>query len=158
MDSEVIAGLAVVDSVEALENSDCQGEILLMRERICAEQLMPKNFIFYNPEYHQTIYALLEEKKPAGIVTATSKNPDLVGALYPFPLILDGDFDIPNVYCTDIIGEEISRKAGEPFHLLIEARRLHATASNVIARKNPESKEKIVFTAHIDAYENTPPA
>ena len=158
MGCDITAGVVVVDSIEALVNSDCQGKILLMKETICSEQLMPKNFVFYNPEHHQKIYALLEEKNPAGIITATSKNPDLVGALYPFPLIVDGDFDIPNVYCSDIVGDEISKNVGEVFHLFIEAKRIHATACNVIARKNPESKAKIVLTAHIDAYENTPGA
>jgi len=158
MGCDITAGVVVVDSLEELVNSDCQGKIILMKGSICAEQLMPKKFVFYNPEHHQKIYALLEEKNPAGIITATSKNPDLVGALYPFPLIVDGDFDIPNVYCSDIVGEEISLRAGEPFHLLIEAKRIIATAGNVIARKKPESQKKVVFTAHIDAYENTPGA
>ncbi len=158
MGCDITAQLAVVDSVEALKNSSCQGQILLMKGGISAEQLMPKNFVFYNPEHHQEIYSLLEDKKPAGIITATSRNPDLVGALYPFPLIVDGDFDIPNVYCSDSVGERLSKKVGKLFHLYIEAQRIPATANNVIARKNPESKGKIVFTAHIDAYENSPGA
>ena len=50
MGCDVTAALVVVSSVEALEVSDCQDKILLMRDDICAEQLMPKNFVFYNPE------------------------------------------------------------------------------------------------------------
>jgi len=64
----------------------------LLKGAICAEQLMPKNFVFYNPDHHKRIYALLEKKKPAGIIAATEKKPEMVGALYPFPLIVDGDF------------------------------------------------------------------
>ena len=158
MGCDITARLVVVESVEALKNSSCQGQILLMEGGICAEQLMPKNFVFYNPEHHQQIYGLLEDKKPAGIITATSRNPDLVGALYPFPLLVDGDFDIPNVYCSDVVGERLSKKVGEPVHLFIEAQRIQATANNVIARKNPESKGKVVLTAHIDAYEDSPGA
>ena len=155
---DITAELITVSSVEELENCQCEGKILLMKGAICAEQLMPKNFVFYNPDHHKRIYALLEEKKPAGIITATEKNPELVGALYPFPLIVDGDFNIPNVYCKDAMGERISDKSGETFRLRIDSKRIPSTASNVIARKNPDSMEKIVITAHIDAYENTPGA
>ena len=150
--------LVAVSSVEELEVSDSQEKILLMTGEICAEQLMPKNFVFYNPEHHKRIYALLEEKSPAGIITATVRKPEMVGALYPFPLIVDGDFDIPNVYCSDRVGEEMANRAGETFRLLIDSKRIPATANNVIARKNPQAERKIVVTAHIDAYEDTPGA
>jgi aminopeptidase YwaD len=155
---DVTAELVSVTTVDELENCDCQGRILLMQGAICAEQLMPKNFVFYNPEHHQRIYALLEEKQPAGIVTATEKNPDLVGALYPYPLLVDGDFNIPNVYCTAQVGQDISRKSGDLFRLMIDSERLPSQANNVVARKNLEADQKIVLTAHIDAYENTPGA
>jgi aminopeptidase YwaD len=155
---DVTAKLVTVSTVEELESCQCKGEILLMRGTICAEQLMPKNFIFYNPDHHKRIYALLEEKQPAAIITATEKKPELVGALYPFPLIEDGDFDIPSVYCTDVIGQEIVAKTGEVFRLIIEAKRILATACNVIARKNQAAPQKIVVSAHIDAYWSTPGA
>ena len=155
---DVTAKLVTVSTVGELESCQCRGVILLMRGTICAEQLMPKNFVFYNPDHHKRIYALLEEKQPAAIITATAKNPELVGALYPFPLIEDGDFDIPSVYCTDVIGQEISAKTGEVFRLVIEARRIPATACNVIARKNQAAPQKIIVSAHIDAYWSTPGA
>jgi aminopeptidase YwaD len=155
---DVTAGLVTVSTTGELESCRCKGEILLMRGTLCAEQLMPKNFVFYNPDHHKRIYALLEEKQPAAIVTATEKNPELVGALYPFPLIEDGDFNIPSVYCTDVVGREIMDKTGEVFHLVIEAKRIPATACNVIAFKNQMAPQKIVVSAHIDAYWSTPGA
>lgn len=155
---DVTTELTMVSSVEELENCQCEGKILLMKGAICAEQLMPKKFVFYNPNHHKRIYTLLEEKRPAGIITATEKKPELVGALYPFPLIVDGDFNIPCSYCTDSIGETIADRTGELFRLKMDTKRIPSTASNVIARKNPEAVEKIVITAHIDAYENSPGA
>lgn len=155
---DVTAELITVSSVHELESCHCEGKILLMKGAICAEQLMPKEFVFYNPDHHKRIYALLEEKKPAAIITATEKNPALVGAIYPFPLIVDGDFDIPNVYCTDTVGEEIAEKSSDTFRLGIDAKRLPSTACNIVARKNPEASQKIVVTAHMDAYENSPGA
>lgn len=155
---DVTAELVAVSTVEELESCRCEDKILLMHGDICVEQLMPKNFIFYNPDHHKRIYALLEEKRPAAIITATEKNPELVGALYPFPLIEDGDFDIPSVYCTDVTGQEILAGRGEVFRLLIVARRIPATACNVIGRKNQAAPRKIIVSAHIDAYWNTPGA
>ena len=155
---DVTSELVAISTVTELENCRCEDKILLMRGDICKEQLMPKNFVFYNPDHHKRIYALLEEKQPVAIITATEKNPELVGALYPFPLIEDGDFDIPSVYCTDFVGKEILTRTGELFQLTIEARRIPATACNVIAKKNQIAPQKILVSAHIDAYWSTPGA
>ncbi len=152
------AELMTVETVEELEGVQCRGGILLMRGEICSEQLMPRNFVFYNPEHHQRILALLEDRAPGAIITATEKKPEQVGALYPFPLIVDGDFDIPNVHCTDSVGEVLAGQQGERFQLRIDAQRLPSSATNVIARRNPDAARKTVITAHIDAYEDSPGA
>ena len=57
---DISADLITVSTIEELKSSKCKGVILLLRGEICAEQLMPKNFVFYNPQRHQEIYALLE--------------------------------------------------------------------------------------------------
>lgn len=156
---DLSAVMVTVSSVEELERTACEGEILLMKGAICSEQLMPKNFVFYNPEHHQKIISLLEKQRPAGIVTATEKNPEQVGALDPFPLIVDGDFDIPSVYCRDAVGKSLaSLPVGANFHLKIDAKRIPSHATNVIASLNVGKAGKIVITAHIDAYEDTPGA
>jgi len=155
---DVTSELVTVTTIAELENCQCRDKILLMRGEICAEQLMPKNFVFYNPDHHKRIYALLEEKQPAAIVAATEKKPELVGALYPFPLIEDGDFNIPSVFCTDVVGKEIAVNTGKVLRLTTEARRMPSTACNVIARRNQEASQKIVVSAHIDAYWSTPGA
>lgn len=155
---DVSANLAVVSSVTELESADCMEQLLLLSGDICAEQLTPKNYPFYHVEEHQRIIALLEEKQPAAIITATGQQPDQVGALDPFPLIVDGDLEIPSVFCREVVGEELVRRQGERFRLQIEARRIPATASNVIARSSPGLRNKIVVTAHIDAYEDSPGA
>ncbi len=158
----VKAELVKASSLEELERVECADKILLIYGDLASEPLMPKNFVFYNPEHHQKIYALLEAKKPAAVITATGRNPEKAGALYPFPLIEDGDFDIPSVYCADVTGEEIAASAGKNFTLKTEAARIKSTASNVIAGKIPlnygTTGQKIVFTAHIDTKDNTPGA
>jgi len=155
---DISAELVSVSTIGELERAACEGKILLMRGEICSEQLMPKGFVFYNPEHHRAIISLLESHKPAGIITATERNPDLVGALYPFPLLVDGDFNIPSVYCKDIVGDLLAARQGELFRMRIDAKRLSSRANNVIARLNQKADKKIVITAHIDAYEDSPGA
>lgn len=155
---DVTAGPVIVSTVAELQKCRCKGKILLMKGELCAEHLMPRNYPFYNPEHHQKIITMLDKKQPAAIVTATGKNPALMGALYPNPLLDDGDFDIPSVYCTDVVGEEIASGSGARLRLAIGARRIPSTACNVVARKNPGAKKKIVVCAHIDARPTTPGA
>ncbi|WP_135612498.1 M28 family metallopeptidase [Methanococcoides sp. AM1] len=158
LECNVESELETVSTIEELEKCKCGDKILLMKGKICDEQLMPKNFVFYNPEHHKKIYSLLETKKPAAIITATERNPDLVGAIYPYPLIEDGDFDIPSGYCKDTVGKEIAKRTGDLFKLKINSKRIPSTACNVIARKNSEADKKIVICAHIDARASTPGA
>lgn len=155
---EVRTEVVTVSTLEELESTVCEGRILLMIGAICSEQLMPKNFVFYNPSHHQRILALLENKKPAAIISATEQRPEQVGALYPYPLIVDGDFDIPGVYCNAMVGELIAGRQGERFHLKIDGHRLSSSATNIIAHLNRPASRKIVITAHIDAYEDSPGA
>lgn len=155
---DVSAELAVVSSVAELQSSVCEGRLLLLKGNICAEQLTPKDYPFYNVEGHQRIVSLLEEKQPAAIITATGKLPEQVGALDPFPLLVDGSFDIPSVFCREVVGDELARRQGELFRLQMDARRVPSTACNVIASSNSGTRSKIVITAHIDAYEDSPGA
>lgn len=152
------APLAVVSTVDELEMVEAEGKVLLLHGEIAKEQLMPKNFPFFNPEQHQKIVHLLETKSPAAIITATSRNPELAGGMYPFPLIEDGDFDIPSVYVTDKVGERLAEQAGMEVSLEIEAERIPARGCNVIARKRTDWDRRIVLCAHIDTKEGTPGA
>lgn len=156
--TDVLAEMVAVSTVDELERTTCEGKILLLRGEICSEQLAPKNYVFYNPEHHQRIVALLEDRKPAAIVTATARNPELVGALYPFPLVLDGDFDIPSIYCRDTVGDSLAAVPNPIVRVKIDARRVPSSAANVIATLNRKAERKVVVTAHVDAYGDTPGA
>jgi aminopeptidase YwaD len=82
----------------------------------------------------------------------------MAGALYPFPVFEDGDFDIPSVF----IGEEQARRlvnyAGKDVSLEINARRIPSHGCNVVARKGNHLGERVVLFAHIDAKLGTPGA
>ncbi len=151
--------LAVVSNVEALEAAELARAVVLLRGEITREQLMPKNFPFYNPEHHQHIIHLLESKAPLAIVAATSRDPEMVGSgVYPFPLIEDGDFDIPSVYMTEEEGERLATHEGEEITLESRATRIPAQGCSVLARKGGDPQRRVVLCAHIDTRMGTPGA
>ena len=150
--------LVIASDLETLEQADLPGKILLLHGGLAREQLMPKNFIFYNPDHHRQIIARLEKGNPAAILCATSRNAALAGGVYPFPLIEDGDFDIPSVYMTEEEGKRLLGHGGERFFLDSRCRRIASSGENIIARKGSDDQDRIVITAHIDAKKGTPGA
>jgi len=155
---DVSGPLRVVEAVEQLQGTDLSDAIVLLRGAIAREQLMPKNFPFYNPDEHRRIIAALESARPRAIVTATGHDPAMAGALYPFPLIEDGDFDIPSAYMTDEEGARLAALDGQTVSLTIRAQRIPSTGCNTVARRGPAGGQRIVFFAHIDAKAGTPGA
>lgn len=155
---DVKAPLVVLSSVEELSTVEAPEDIFLLRGELTKEQLMPKNFPFYNPEHHQRIIQLLESKNPSAIITATSRDLEMVGGSYPFPMFEDGDFNIPSVYMTDEDGERLAQYAGVPVELISRTTRIQSTGSNVIARKGENPDQRVVLVAHIDARMGTPGA
>jgi aminopeptidase YwaD len=155
---DVRAPLVVVGTMEELEAARMRGKVVLLHGEIAGEQLMPKSFAFYSVPEHQHIYSLLEASHPAVIITATGKNPNMAGAVYPFPMFEDGDFDIPSVYMTDLEGASLARRASETVHVISKAVREPSTACNVVARRAGRSDRRIVVMAHIDAKNGTPGA
>lgn len=152
------APLAVISTVDELESTDITDRIVLLRAEIAKEQLMPKNFPFYNPDHHQHIIHLLETKKPLAIVAATSRDVVMVGAQYPFPLFEDGDFDIPSVYMTEEEGDRLAGFAGKDVSLESRAKRIPSKGCNVIAFKRANPRRRVVLFAHIDARVGSPGA
>lgn len=152
------APLVVASTYNFLEKNDIAGKILLLRGELAKEQLIPKNFPFYIPVTYPDLVALLETKQPAAIIAATELNPELAGAVYPFPLIEDGDFNIPSVFTTANEGTRLGKFIGQEITLQFESHRIPARGCNVVARKQPEIADKLVFCAHIDTKKGTPGA
>lgn len=152
------APLVAASTLDQLQALECSDKILLLRGDLTREHLMPKNFTFYNPEEHQRIIRLLENSQPQAIIAATSRDPGMAGAMYPFPLIEDGDFDIPSVYMKDLDGDRLFGHAGEQVYLESRARRIPAKGCNVVARKGGSQNRRVVLCAHIDAKMGTPGA
>ncbi len=151
------APLVLASTVQELESANIQNKILLLHGKITREQLMPKNFPFYNPDEHKHIVSLLESKGPRAILTATGRNPESAGAVYPFPMIEDGDFDIPSAYMTEEEGARLASHANEIAALVIEAERHPSSGYNLAACKGRIDR-RVAISAHIDAKDNTPGA
>lgn len=156
---QVSAPLVVLNTAGELEATDLAGKVALLRGELAREQLAPKNFPWWNPEHHQRIIAALEKGQPAAILAATTRNPEIAGAVYPFPLIEDGDFDTPSAYMTEEEGQRLAVYAGREVNLEIKASRALAKGYNVIARRGRGSERgRWVVSAHIDAKIGTPGA
>ena len=156
---DVEGELLGISTLSELQQCDIKYKVVLLYGDIAKEQIMPKNFVFYNPEEHQNIVVLLESGLPAAIITATGRNAALAGGVYPFPMFEDGDFDIPSVYTTEEEGLELVANVGRTVSLKSSSKRIPGKGFNVVARKgNTTAIERIVITAHIDAKKGTPGA
>ncbi len=153
-----MAQLQSASTISELERAILKDKILLLHGELAKEQLMPKNFVFYNPEEHQRIIAALEQAEPVAIICVTGRNASLAGGVYPFPLIEDGDFDIPSVYMTEEEGARIIPFIGENVSLIITSERIPSIGYNVIGTNGKENGKRVVITAHIDSKKGTPGA
>ena len=150
--------LVSVTTINELDNKELSGKIVFLHGEIAKEQIMPKNFVFYNPEEHQRIISILEKCGAKAIICATGHNPALAGGVYPFPMFEDGDFNIPSVFMKDTEGEKLYTDREKMVILESKAERIPEKAYNLIGRKNGISEKRIVITAHIDAKKGTPGA
>ena len=145
-------------TLDELKASKPSGKLLLLHGELTREQLMPKNFVFYNPQEHQDMIALLEDLSPAALLCATDHDGAVAGGIYPFPLIEDGDFHIPSVYMTADEGDAMAKQVGKNGKLNSRTRRIESKSYNVVARKGTDLKRRILVSAHIDAKIGTPGA
>ena len=152
------AELVSASTLRELENIKAGNRIVLLHGTIAREQLMPKNFVFYNPAEHQKIIGALEKSGAEAIICATGRNAALAGGAYPFPLIEDGDFNIPSVYMTEEEGIKLTPLVGKTMFLESKSKRVPGKGYNVVATIGDISSSRIVITAHIDAKKGTPGA
>ncbi|NER80611.1 MAG: M28 family peptidase [Leptolyngbya sp. SIO1D8] len=148
---DVQASIEVVENIFQLEQADLAGKIAILCGELTQEPLMPKNFRFYNPEHHQRIISLLEEKAPEAILTTSLNDNHLI------PVFEDGDFDIPSAVFSNNDRDRIVN-SNLPIHLKVNSRRKTTTGANIIARKGQEGQSKFVVTAHFDTKAGTPGA
>jgi aminopeptidase YwaD len=153
----VKAPLACAATLDELESAAAGDRILLLHGELVREPLMPKNFPFYNPEEHKHLIHRLESLRPAALLTATARNPEMVAAIYPYPMFEDGDFNLPSAFMTDDEGRRLARHAGRAVQVETRCERIPSTGCNVLATKSNASR-RVVVIAHIDSRIGTPGA
>jgi len=139
------ADLTVLKTIEELEKADLKEKVAVLDGSLSSERLMPKSFTFYNPEHHQKIISLLEEKRPAAVIAAV----DDANSIFE-----DGDFDIPSIYISREEAE-LLYKGSNKVKLRIDAERKSSYGENIAAGINLDKDEKIVLTAHLDTKSGT---
>ena len=155
---EVEAPLCTASNLEELKQIDGRNKIVLLTDDLCKEQLVPKNFPFYNIDEHKEIINLLENKGFKAVITATGIDENTAGGIYSFPLIEDGDFLLPSIYIKDKIGEKLKDKVNKTVKIEINTYKEESSGMNVIADFNNEVEKKIVLFAHLDSKLNSPGA
>jgi aminopeptidase YwaD len=151
------SSVVTASNTAELETAETASKILIVKDELVKEQLMPKNFVFYNPEEHRKLVSLLENSKAAAIVFAVNKNSNYEGGEFPFPVIEDGDFLIPSAFMdeTDLPKLQTNNLKAE---LNIKTQKNKSCGYNVIGMKGKNNQPRITLTAHIDTKNNTPGA
>jgi aminopeptidase YwaD len=154
---DVTASLVSVSSLEELRAVAAPGSVLVLSGELAREQLTPKNYPFYQWETHTNIVEAVEKAAPAVVISATGRDSELVGSLYPFPLIEDADFDIPHGFMTDVDGAVLLSRQGGPARVVIRSGRRASTATQLVARKG-SSRRRLVISGHLDSRRGSPGA
>ena len=148
---ELSAASVPVCTVAELERAAMTGRILVFYGDMAQTELATKGGIYVS-DRDRRILQLLEERKPAGIITV---NPTLHAR---WRIIEDFDLDLPSVTVSARSGLELLKKPGAIVHMKIDARRSPSYTSNVIGQLPGEVPERIVFCAHYDSKVDTPGA
>ena len=141
--------LICIHTLEELRITPISGKIVLLCDSLAAEPLMPKSFIFWNPEEHKETIALLERGGAQAVLTV-SLSPECF-----VPIIEDGDFEIPCAMVLPGILPLLS--SGLSATLSLNTKRRPARAANVLATHG-KGEHKICMSAHIDTKPGTPGA
>ena len=134
-----------------LELASITDKILVFYGDMAQGELATKGGIYVS-DRDRRIIQLLEERRPAGIVTV---NP-LIHARWR--LIEDFELDIPSITVSARSGLKLLKNPGASVHMKILARRAPSHTDNLIGRLPGERRERIIFCAHYDSKVDTPGA
>jgi aminopeptidase YwaD len=134
-----------------LEAAQFSDRVLVFYGDLAQIELATKGGIYVS-ERDRRILELLEERRPAGIITI---NPSLHAR---WRLIEDFDLDIPSVTVSARSGLKLLQNPGATVQMKIVARRSPSRTANVVGRLKGELPERIVFCAHYDSKVDTPGA
>ena len=141
--------LLCVHTLEELRTAPVSGKIVLLCDTLASEPLMPKSFVFWNPDEHKETISLLECGGARAVLTVSLSPGGFV------PIIEDGDFEIP---CAIVRPENLPQlSSGHSVSLSLNTKRRPSKACNVLATYG-QGGLKVCFSAHIDTKPGTPGA
>lgn len=148
----------VISTIDELEKESYEKNILFLIDELAKESLQPKDYPFYYPEEHKRIIDTLEKKKPLAVIAVTGKHP--MCGQEPFPLLEDGNFEIPSACISVDDYEKLATKLdGNSFYLKIASKKESVESRQIIAsRKSANSKGTIAICAHMDSKNFSPAA
>lgn len=145
---DVTAQIVSVCTPAELELVSIIDKIVVFYGDMAQGELATKGGIYIS-DRDRRIIQLLEEGKPAGIITV---NPTSHAR---WRLIEDFDLDIPSVTVTARSGLKLLQSPGATAHMKIMTRRSPSHTANVVARLESEIEERIAFCAHYDSKVDT---
>ena len=148
---DVAAQIIPVCTLAELEAAQISDRIPVFYGDLAQGELATKGGIYIS-ERDRRILQILEDRRPAGIITI---NPTLHAR---WRLIEDFDLDIPSVTVSAHSGLKLLKQPGATVQMTIRARRSPSHTDNVVGRLPGEIRERIVFCAHYDSKVDTPGA
>jgi hypothetical protein len=149
---DVTAPTVALRTVAELEKADLSGRIGLLYGELTKGTGIGARRAVYFPEHHQKIIRLLEQKRPAALLTIHAK----IGSLER--LIRDPEFALPSATVPAEVGLTLLRHSDRPLHLTIDSHGTPSQFYNVVAAKVGRRAERITLLAHFDTTNNSPGA
>ena len=147
----ITAAIIPICTPGELEFASITGKVPVFYGDMAQTELATKGGIYVS-ERDRRIIQLLEERRPAGIITV---NPTVHAR---WRLIEDFELAIPSVTVSAHSGLKLLRNPGATVQMKIAVRRSSSHTSNVVGRLMGEIPERIVFCAHYDTKVDTPGA
>ena len=141
---EISAAPEPICTPAELELAKITDRILIFYGEMAQAELATKGGIYVSNR-DRRILQLLEQKKPAGIITI---NPSLYAH---WRIIEDFDLNIPSVTVSAYSGLKLLKDTAATVQMRINTRRSPSHTDNVAGRLPGEIPERIVFCAHYDS-------
>jgi aminopeptidase YwaD len=148
---DVSAPCVAVGTVAELEAADLEGRVGILYGDLTKAPLSPKSW-FLKSERDDHVIRLLEEKRPAALITVQTRPGDLER------VIADWEFLIPSATVPARVGLYLLRRDDPSLRLRIQSQQAPGNTCNVVARKAGEGSARIVLCAHYDTTFDTPGA
>jgi Zn-dependent M28 family amino/carboxypeptidase len=149
---DVTAPTLALGTVTELEEAELAGHIGLLYGELTKGTGIGARRAVYFPEHHQRIVHLLEQKRPAALITIHAKTGSLER------LIRDPEFTIPSATVPAEVGLTLLQHSDALLQLTIDSHATPAQFCNVVAARPGHHPERIALLAHFDTINNVPGA